>query len=406
MIKDYFYLPWQQIKRRKLRSWLTLLGIVIGIAAVVSLILLGQGLKNAIDGQISGLGKDKLFIAAKGSALTPGLSIDAVKLTEDDEEVVGRTSGVGMVTSLIFTSAKIEFNDNVRYFSVLGLSTDPEERVLFGEAQSYKLLKGRWHQKGDKYKAVLGWQYTQKSLFGRAVELGDKININGQDFKVVGFWEKIGSPPDDQSVSIPIDTYAEIFNTGDEVGMIIAQAQAGEDTLKVGEQVEKELRKSRGLEEGKEDFTVQTPEQLVAGFATILNIIQAVLAGIAAISLLVGGVGIMNTMYTTVLERTKEIGVMKSLGAKNKHIMYLFLVESGFYGVGGGLVGVIIGITVAKLVELAFILFVGPAFLSIEISIPLIVGVLIFGFVIGSLSGIAPARRASKLSPVDSLRYE
>ncbi|MBT5924722.1 FtsX-like permease family protein, partial [Candidatus Woesearchaeota archaeon] len=178
------------------------------------------------------------------------------------------------------------------------------------------------------------------------------------------------------------------------------------ETGKIAEEIKKDLRKKRDVDEGEEDFVVETPEQLAATFAIILDIVQIVLIGIAGISLFVGGVGIMNTMYTSVLERTKEIGVMKALGAKNSHVMALFLVESGIYGFGGGLIGAIIGIGFAKLVEAIFLIAVGPAFLLIEIDWILVLGTLLFSFIVGCLSGIAPARRASKLHPVDSLRYE
>ena len=261
-------------------------------------------------------------------------------------------------------------------------------------------------RKGDKFKVVLGYEHTQTDLFEKRVELGDKIELNDKVFKVVGFLEKIGSPPDDQSAIITLDAYEDIFDKKDELGFIIAQAQVGEDALKVAAAVKKDLRIDHGLEEGKEDFSVETPDQFAATFNVILDIVQIVLIGIAGISLLVGGIGIMNTMYTSVLERTKDIGVMKALGAKNSHIMYLFLVESGLYGLGGGVVGVIIGIGLAKLVELLFVLTVGPAFLLIEINWWLVFGTLLFSFLVGGISGITPARQASKLKPVDALRYE
>ena len=177
MIKDYFILPWQQIKRKRLRSLLTLLGIIIGITAVVSLITLGQGLENAIAKQFDILGNDKLFIAPKGNALTPGLSIDAVKLREKDVNVIERVSEITQTASLIYSSARIEYNDNVRYFLISGMPTDPEERKLIGESQSYTLQKGRFLQKGDKYKAVLGYEYSQPDLFGKEVDVGDKIIV-------------------------------------------------------------------------------------------------------------------------------------------------------------------------------------------------------------------------------------
>jgi len=403
MYKDYFKIPFKEIRRRKTRSWLTLIGIIIGIAAVVSLISLGQGLENAISKQFQALGNDKLFIMPLGGLWGMGSS---EQLTEDDLDLINGVSGVKLATGMGYAFARYEFNDLVHYGFLSGISTDPDERALVGEAQTWKMGEGRMLESGDKYKIVLGYSHTQRDIFDKRVEVGNKIDIQGQQFKVVGFLEKIGSPPDDEAGLISLDAYAEVFDADNELGFIIAQSKVGEDPLKVAENVKKELRKYRDVDEGEEDFDIQTPEQFAESFAIILDIVQVVLIGIAGISLLVGGVGIMNTMYTSVLQRTKEIGVMKALGARNKHILLLFLVESGLYGLGGGLIGVIIGIGIAKLVEAAFVVAVGPAFLSIAIDPYLIFGTLSFSFIVGCLSGIAPARRASKLNPVDSLRYE
>ncbi len=403
MYKDYFKIPLKEIRRRKLRSWLTLIGIIIGIAAVVSLITLGQGLENAISKQFQALGDDKIFIMPKGGLWGMGSS---EQLTEDDLDVISGTLGVKLATGMGYAFAQFDFNDKVHYGFVSGISTSPEERALVGEAQTWKVREGRMLDRGDKFKIVLGHEHTKRDLFDKRVELGDKIKIHGKDFKVVGFLEKIGSPPDDESGLIPIDAYADVFDAENELGFIIAQSGLGEDSLLIAESIKKELRQFRNVDEGKEDFEIQTPDQFAETFSIILDIVNIVLVGIAAISLLVGGIGIMNTMYTTVLERTKEIGVMKALGAKNSHIVYLFLVESGFYGLGGGLIGVLIGVGLAKLVEAIFTIAVGPAFLLIEIDYFLIIGTLLFSFIVGCLSGISPAIRASKLNPVDSLRYE
>ena len=207
---------------------------------------------------------------------------------------------------MIYSTSNVEFNDIVYFPFIWGAPTDPEERRLIGEAQSFKIMQGRSLVQGDKFKTVLGFEYTKKERFNKNINLGDKILINNQEFKVVGFLEKIGSPPDDQSVMIPLETYWEVIGDQDEYGLIVAQTQVGKDPAKVAERMEKELRNSRGLDEGDEDFTIQTPDQFTASFSTILNIVQIVHIGIATISLLVGGIGIMNTMYTTILQRTKE----------------------------------------------------------------------------------------------------
>lgn len=403
MFKDYFKIPWKEIRRRKLRSWLTLIGVFIGIAAIVSLITLGQGLETAIDKQFQSLGKDKLFVFPKGGFFGMGSSD---LLTEDDLELIKQTSGVKAATGLTQGFVRFEYNDLTTYGFISGISTNPEERALVWDAQTYGLQEGRLLREGDKFKVLLGNDYTSTDLFEKRVDLGDKILLHTKEFKVIGFLEKIGSPPDDQSAIIPIDAYKEVFASGDELNFIIAQSALGEDPLIVAKDIEKELRRDHDVDAGEEDFEIQTPEQFAESFAVILDIVQIVLIGIASISLLVGGIGIMNTMYTSVLQRTKEIGVMKALGARNNQILFLFVVESGLYGLGGGVIGVAMGIGLAKLAEFAFVQAVGPAFLSIEINWLFVGGVLFFSFVIGCLSGIAPARKASKLNPVDALRYE
>ncbi len=406
MLKDFFKLSLQEIRHRRMRSYLTLTGIIIGIAAVVSLISLGQGLQNAIAGQFASLGNDKLFISAKGNSFNPGLSIDAVWIMDKDLEIVRRTSGVTLATGFVTTTAAIEYNDQARYFMVYGESTDPDERALLGESNNYKLASGRVLDKGDTHKVTIGSAYQDETLFGKSIGLGNTIIVKGIQFKVVGIMEKTGSPPDDQAVGMPIDTYEELFETNGALGMIVAQTQVGEDPVEVASEITTALRHSRNLKEGNEDFTIQTPQEMAAIFSSILDIVQIVLLGIAGISLLVGGVNVMNTMYTSVLERTRTIGLMKAVGAQKHHILTLFLIESGIYGLVGGIIGVGIGVGIAKLVELVFILVTGPSFLSVEISWVLIFGTLLFSFVVGCISGVAPALRAAKLHPVDGLRYE
>jgi putative ABC transport system permease protein len=172
----------------------------------------------------------------------------------------------------------------------------------------------------------------------------------------------------------------------------------------VTENIKKSLRTSRKVDKGKEDFTVQTPESLLATLNSILMIIEAVLVGIAAISLLVGGIGIMNTMYTAVLERTKEIGIMKAVGATNREIMFLFLIESGLLGLIGGLIGVLLGFGISKSVEMvAFQVYESPL-IQAEFSFWLLSGALMFAFLVGSFSGWFPARQAARLNPIEALR--
>ncbi|MAG60222.1 hypothetical protein CL619_00395 [archaeon] len=406
MIFDYLSLVWRQMLARKRRSWLTLLGIVIGISAIISLMLIGGGLENAINEQLNTLGSDLLIIAPKGSALTLGLSTGSDGITIDDQDVIESVRGIKKTAGLIYTSARVEFNDEVRYQFVSGNPDDPEERTLVGEGQNLIIGEGRAISKGDNYKAVVGIDYTNENLLGRAVEVGDKILVQEQEFKVIGIWQRIGNSADDRSIAIPLDTYWEVFDNDGELGLVFAEVESGIDIDVAEERVSEELRNFRGVEEGKEDFTIQTPSQMAESFAAILGIVAAVLVGIAMISLLVGGIGIMNTMFTAVLQRTREIGLLKALGAKRQQILMLFLLESSVYGLVGGAIGVFIGVLFAKAVEWLFWNFVGPNLFIVQVDYTLLIVVLLGSAIFGGICGYIPARRAAKADAVNSLRYE
>jgi putative ABC transport system permease protein len=175
----------------------------------------------------------------------------------------------------------------------------------------------------------------------------------------------------------------------------------------VAENIKEKLRKHRNVKEGEEDFTVQTSQELLDSVGVILDAVQWFLIGIAAISLLVGGIGIMNTMYTSVLERTREIGVMKAIGARNGDITILFLIEAGVLGMAGGLIGCLLGVTLSKTVEiLSAGALANSTLVKAYVSAELIAGALLLSFIVGCVSGVLPARQAANLKPVDALRYE
>jgi len=190
------------------------------------------------------------------------------------------------------------------------------------------------------------------------------------------------------------------------VDVIAVQVQKGVDANKVADDIERAMRRDRDLELGKEDFQISTPQQILETLDTILTMVEIVLIGIAAISLLVGGIGIANTMYTAVVERTKEIGIMKSIGAQNKDILLIFVIESGLLGLAGGAIGIVFGIGLSKLVEYLAFAFLGTSLIKAFFPWYLIVGSLVFSFLIGTISGFFPARQAASLKPVDALRYE
>ena len=328
MIKDYAKLALRSIVTRKLRSWLTVIGIFIGIATVVALIAVGQGMEKAITEQFEELGTDKIVITAggdvAGSAFAAGLASNPI--TYDDLDVVQDVRGVDVAAGMISRLASVEYDDETKTTWVSGFPTDETAKVV-EDIQAFEILEGRNMEDGDSYSAVVGYNLYMEEFFEKPVETRDRVYIEGVKFKVVGVVDKIGNAQDDTQIIIPIDTSKELFDTGDDVYGIMVKIDDGEEPSVVAERIEDELRDFRDEEEGAESFQVQTFEQILEQVGVVLGIISAVLIGIAAISLLVGGVGIMNTMYTAVLERTKEIGIMKSIGGRNSDIMMIFLLD-------------------------------------------------------------------------------
>lgn len=407
MIEDYFRFAFRSIATRRLRAWLTMTGIFIGIATVVALISVGQGMEAAITEQFEMMGTDKVMVMPGGEGGGMGMLgalAAANPLTEDDLKIVRETDGVHLAAEMFYKQAMIKYKDETKTTFIIGLPTDDTAEIIT-DMEGFDAEEGRDLREGDGKKITVGWRLWNDDYFERPVSLRDNIEIEGEKFEVVGLTKKIGNPQDDAQVYIPIDTAREIFNE-DEVGMIFAQVKKAYTPEEVAEKIEEELRDHREEEEGEESFTVQTFEQLLEQVGTVLAIIRAVLVGIAGISLVVGGVGIMNTMYTAVLERTKEIGIMKAIGARNSDVMLLFLLESGAYGLIGGIAGVIAGLGLSLSIQQIAGMYIGTGLIKIHMSFWLIAGALLFSFVIGTVSGVFPARHAARLKPVDALRYE
>ena len=406
MIKEYFNLAFTNLLNRKLRSWLTMIGIFIGIAAVVALISLGQGLQQAINDQFALIGADKLFISPRDANFGPPGFTESGKLDKHDIELIERVKGVDIVVGRLFNVLQVEFNDQIAPEFIVSIPDSTEGINVLEETELLKIDKGRLLKANDKNKAVVGANYLTDDIFGKEIEIGNNILIKEKTFKVIGILKKSGDPGLDSGIIISEHDLRELLENEENYNALLVKVKQGNDPLKVSEEIKKEMRRDRNQKEGKEDFQIQTPEQLLQSFNTILNIVQIVLVGIAAISLLVGGIGIMNTMYTSVLERTREIGIMKAVGAKNRDILLLMLFESGLLGLTGGLIGVLIGIGLSKGVEYAALQAFGTNLIKANVSLQLIFGALLFSFLIGTFSGLFPARRASSLAPVDALRYE
>lgn len=405
MIKDHIKYVFDNLRHRKLRSWLTMIGIFIGIASIVALIGLGEGLRETINSQFGFLGTDLITVMASGGFGPPGTGV-VDPLTEKELKSVQDIQGIKGAAGRIFESVKLDFNRQIGFGFALSIP-DGEERKIIESSINMKAEKGRLLEDGDSGVVFLGFAFSEKDNgFGKPILPGSKIEIQDQEFKVIGIMEKKGNFRVDSIVLMNEQDLRDLMNRQeDDYDQIIAKMNPNANVEKVKADIEKRLRKIRDVDEGEEDFTVETPASIIESVNSVISGIQIFVYIIAGISILVGAIGIMNTMYTAVVERTKEIGIMKSIGAKNSTIFSLFFIESGFLGAVGGIIGAAIGFGLAT--GLAFVgrLVLGSDLISASISPALIIGSILFSFILGSIFGTLPAIQASRLNPVDALRF-
>ena len=401
---DYLILALKNLKHRGIRSWLTLLGIFIGVTAVVALIGLGAGLQAAVGAQFGVSSTQVLTVQAGGlNSFGPPGSGAVNKLTLDDVDAIDRLSSVKVAIPRIISSGKMEFN-NIVGFGYSASVPDGEKRKIAYEVMDSNVAVGRILKDGDVDKVVLGYNFWKDdAIFGEAIVPGKSVLIQDEKFIVIGILEKTGSLVFDNIVMMNDAPLRDLMNYGDDVDVIAVQAKSEDDMDRAKEDIEKLLRKRRDVKEGEEDFEVSTPEAMMETVNSILGGVQAFIIIIASISILVGALGIVNTMTTSVLERKKEIGIMKAIGAKNSQVFMQFFFESGMLGFIGGLIGVILGTLIGVAGIVGINSFLGSE-LSPTIDFVLIGGALAGSFVIGAAAGIVPAMNAAKQNPVEALR--
>lgn len=388
------------LKQRRVRSVFTILSIFIGITTIFIFISYGLGLYDYANTFLSESSADKVMIMAKGS--TGGLG-DTFSFSDDELETVQKTSGVYDATGAYAKAAQIESQNKIKYVFITGYNP---ENPLLEELSNLGIYRGRKLTSGELDKAVLGYNYQiDNKIFPKGFDLNDVVEIQGKKARIVGFYEEVGNLQDDSNIYVTEEFMKELYPEENlSYNYIIARVDV-ENLDKTVQNIEKELRKERGQEEGKEDFFVQSFEDLFETYASVLNIIIGFVIAIALISVVVSGVNTANTMITSVIERKKEIGIMKSIGSRNSNILGIFLFESSFLGFVAGVIGCVIGWALSSLGGL-ILKNLGYGFLQPSFPILLFVGCIAFATLTGAISGAAPAYRASRVNPVDALRYE
>ncbi|MBT6182264.1 ABC transporter permease, partial [archaeon] len=342
-MKDYFDLAFGNLKHRGVRSWLTLLGIFIGIAAVVSLISLGSGLKLAVNSQFGVSTTEVITVQAGGvTAFGPPGSGAANPLDVDDMEAIEKLASVERVLRRNIPSGSLEFNDHLIFGLMMNIP-DGEDRKFAYETLDVEAEFGRLLKDGDVNKVVLGSNFLEDKVgLEKKVKVGDKILLQEKTFEVVGITKKKGSFIFDNIVHVNEKPLEDLMGYGDDVDVIVVQVKNKDLMEKTKADIEKVLRKTRDVKLGEEDFEVSTPEAALETVNGIISGVQAFIVIIASLSILVGALGIVNTMTASVLERKKEIGIMKAIGARNSDVFMQFFIESGLLGLVGGIIGVVV----------------------------------------------------------------
>lgn len=393
----------RNLMHQKVRTWLTIVGIVVGVAAVIVLVGLADGLRSSVSDQLSAFGPKTIIISPVSleggvGGGTVNLRPTLGKLFERDAEKIERIEGVHLATKVIMTNLDMKFRDQRITTSLMGV--EPEG---YTETTSIKIGEGRFLQPGDRRVAVIGHSLAKDTFGDEEIRTNSMIELGGQKYRVVGVLEKSGTSfgPGDSSVFVSYEDGREL--AGDalaerEINGIRVIVDEGFDTEEVAGRIEFVLASQHKVPLDDKDFTLITPKFIEDQVNSILGTLTLFLGAVSGIALVVGGVGISNTMFVSVMERTKEIGVLKSVGAQNWQIERLFLVEAAMIGLVGGVIGVIFGIIV--------VLFLSIFDINATPSIPTVLISFIIAMSVGMLGGYIPARNAAKIPAVEAMRND
>lgn len=428
---DILKLSLNSLTHRGLRSWLTIMGIIIGVAAVIAMLSIGNGMTESIEAQMQGFGADILTVSpgytqASGSdggfdqmrkqmerafGISDESSDDDPQLTDTDIFAIREAEGVEYVQGVVTGSrVDVEYLSESVSLSVEGVDPDVWNQMTVSTIES-----GRFLIYGDSNSVVIGSSVA--TMFDQALTVNTQIKIEGNTYKIVGILSESGTGGfggDDRTIIMTYDAARELNEDmdHDEYSSIEIKITDTDDIDEITQNIEEALYYSRLVNEDTQDFTISSSTGMVDTITSTMQTLSFFLIGIAGISLVVGAIGIANTMFMSVMERTRLIGILKSLGSRNSEIMKLFLAESGIIGFMGGVMGIFLGFILIGIISDMGISFMnmgrtGGVSTSVAIVTPeLLLFALAFSTIIGIVSGLIPARQAAKLQVVEAMRSE
>lgn len=403
MYKESFLMAWASLIANKMRSILTMLGIIIGVAAVIALVSIGNGVKQDIQNSISSLGSNLLMVMP-GAPRTPGVrplqgSMKSLKVS--DYQAISKLDGVKAASPYTANSYVTIYQSKNWTTTVSGVSSN------FQDVNNWTMAEGRFisskNVENRERVAVVG-QTVVKNLFAGEDPVGKEIRVKNIPFRVIGVLNSKGNGTmgndQDDVIFIPYTTAMERVEGVDYLRMVYVVASDDNGIDRLQSDIENLLRVRHSIKDTNlDDFNIQNMKSIMETMEQTTGTLTLFLGAVAAISLVVGGIGIMNIMLVSVTERTREIGIRKALGATYFVIVTQFLIEAVVISLMGGLIGIALGIGASKLIGLA-------SGMSTVISVPTIVLSFAFSMAIGLVFGIYPARKAAKLNPIDALHYE
>ena len=413
-VGDSVRMAFNSLTHRQLRAWLTLVGIIIGVAAVVAIISIGEGAQASVGERLSGFGADIVTVTPgassamrfmgemRGPSRDSASSSSQKPLTDMDAIVLRSMPEIAYVNEIVSGRASMTYLAEEASVSVKGVNPVSWKFITTSE-----LASGRFLSSGDVGGVVIGYRIANED-FKKPLTVGSTVYIAKKPFKVLGILKEAVSGGDNSTVFVVTRIAQEILedvskNNYSSIELKLASdASVEEDTAAIQER----LMLSRHVTESSKDFTVTSGQAIMAQVESVTQSLTLFLVAIAAVSLLVGSVGIANSMFTSVLEKTREIGILKALGASNEEVLRIFLIESALFGLVGGVLGISLGGGISMLIPMLGVRLMGNVGLTTVLRPELLVFTVVFSTVIGVVSGLFPARQAAKMSPVDALRYE